>query len=146
MERIPFDIKLRPEIEAGKFLIETRDGSPVRIVCWDAKAERPILYLVFVRGKEWVYSYPLGGFYHSPEVVESDNDLFLVPNPDHKEPTTICSTSVDWDAFRREAAKNILCAIIPLDWVAANDTKEKMCGLSIVIADELIKQLKEGKK
>ena len=47
----------------------------------------------------------------------------------------------DWDAFRREAAKDVLPAVI--------DKKSSMCSYeevvkeAITFADELIKQLKE---
>ena len=40
-ERIPFDIKYRHEIEAGKYLVQTRLGSPARIICWDKKCYYP---------------------------------------------------------------------------------------------------------
>jgi len=53
------------------------------------------------------------------------------------------SPSVDWNAFRREAAKDILCALI----IHCSIPREKD-GVRIAIkyADELIKQLKEEKK
>ena len=44
----------------------------------------------------------------------------------------------DWDAFRRDAAKDILCAIISTT-VGANP---KDVTMAIDIADELIRQLK----
>ena len=44
--KIPFDIKYRPEIESGKYKVQTRDGHSVRIVCWDALGEYPILALI----------------------------------------------------------------------------------------------------
>ena len=46
--------------------------------------------------------------------------------------------SVDWDAFRREAAKDILCAMIHHQ----NSTDPTEVSIAIDIADELIKQLK----
>ena len=52
------------------------------------------------------------------------------------------SPSVDWEAFRREAAKDILvalCTTLPIN-------KKEDVRLAINIADELIKQLKEEKK
>ena len=48
----------------------------------------------------------------------------------------------DWDSFRREATKDILCAIISTT-VGANP---KDVTMAIEIADELIKQLKEGEE
>lgn len=49
--------------------------------------------------------------------------------------------TVDWEAFRREAAKDILCAMIHHQ----NSTDSTEVSIAIDIADELIKQLKEGK-
>ena len=48
----------------------------------------------------------------------------------------------DWDVFRRDAAKDILCAIISTT-VGANPEDVTM---AIDIADELIKQLQEDEK
>lgn len=44
--RIPFDVKYRPQIESGEYKVEIRDGSPVRIICWDAKGRKPIIALI----------------------------------------------------------------------------------------------------
>lgn len=33
--KIPFDISKRPQIESGEYKVETRDGKPARILCWD---------------------------------------------------------------------------------------------------------------
>lgn len=48
MAKIPFDIKYRPEIEAGKFKVVTEYGERARIICWDSKyhASLPIIALV----------------------------------------------------------------------------------------------------
>lgn len=57
--------------------------------------------------------------------------------------------SCDWEAFRREAAKEILCAV--LAGGVANGAKgfdaqkEELIAVSIEMSDELIKQLKEEK-
>lgn len=140
-ERIPFDIKYRPEIEAGKYLVETREGEPVRIICWDRRGVEPIVALIGDGRLEEVDTFYTNGVYIRGK--QSVHDLSLIPNPDYKEPTTTCSTSVDWDAFRREAAKDILCALITSDMAGAPEEKSRW---SIDAADELIKQLKEGKK
>ena len=47
----------------------------------------------------------------------------------------------EWEAFRREAAKDILCAIIS----ATNGATSGDIAMAIEIADKLIKQLKEEK-
>lgn len=49
---------------------------------------------------------------------------------------------IDWDAFHREAAKDILCAMIHHQ----NSTDPSEISIAIDIADELIKQLKEERK
>ncbi len=49
------------------------------------------------------------------------------------------NSSVDWDAFRREAAKDIFCAMIH----HRNSTDPTEVSIAIDIADELIKKLKE---
>ena len=55
-----------------------------------------------------------------------------------------------WGSFRREAAKDILCAV--LAGGIANGAKgfdaqkEELVNVSIGVADELIKQLREGKE
>lgn len=33
--KIPFDITKRPQIESGEYKVETRNGRPARILCWD---------------------------------------------------------------------------------------------------------------
>lgn len=48
----------------------------------------------------------------------------------------------DWEAFHREAAKDIFCAIIS----TTNGATPGDITMAIEIADELIKQLKEKKK
>lgn len=35
MSRLKFDIKFKPQIESGEYKVETRDGKPARILCWD---------------------------------------------------------------------------------------------------------------
>ena len=55
------------------------------------------------------------------------------------------SESVDWDAFRREAAKDILCALIGREGLLVVDKRPGEIEVTdaICIADELIKQLKQ---
>lgn len=62
----------------------------------------------------------------------------------HFEDSELDFSFEDWDAFRREAAKDILGAVIA--------KKSSMCSYAEVVeeaikfADELIKQLRDGKK
>ena len=67
--------------------------------------------------------------------------------------TIINQDSFDWQSFRAEAAKDILCASLSggiasgmIDMIAIIQEKETIVSGSIEIADELINQLKEKKK
>jgi hypothetical protein len=51
--------------------------------------------------------------------------------------------TVDWSSFRREAAKDILCAMIQ---AGVDDAWRNVVPAAIEGADELIKQLREGEK
>lgn len=53
----------------------------------------------------------------------------------HEDATALC---VDWEAFRREAARDILCAIISDKW-ATKSTVER----AVKLADELVNELKD---
>ena len=58
--------------------VETRDGRPVRIVCYDKKPEyNPILALVNYNGIEIPTSYNADGTYYSSGIVSS-RDLVIV--------------------------------------------------------------------
>lgn len=61
---------------------------------------------------------------------------FLTPYEQYEE------DCYDWSDFRREAAKDIFCAMIHHQ----NSTDPFEVSIAIDIADELIKQLKEEKK
>ena len=55
--------------------------------------------------------------------------------------------TVDWSAFRREAAKDILCALAGnKDYLKVIGRIEPETMLAIRFADELIKQLKDEPK
>ena len=46
MAKIPFDIKFKPQIESGEYKVETRDGLPVRVLCFDAEGRFPVVAMV----------------------------------------------------------------------------------------------------
>lgn len=43
MAKVKFDLKYKDDIIKGSVKVETRDGQPVRIVCWDWSEKYPIL-------------------------------------------------------------------------------------------------------
>ena len=71
-------------------------------------------------------------------VVYKPSDLEFIDRPAPLEPI------VDWSAFRREAAKDILCALTGnKDYLKVIGRIEPETMLAVRFADELIKQLKE---
>lgn len=52
--------------------------------------------------------------------------------------------SVDWDAYRREAAKAAMLKMLMCDFdTDAYPDPQEICGMAVLYADELIKQLQE---
>lgn len=76
MAKIPFDIKYRPQIESGKYKVETEEGSPARIICWDSpiNKERPIIAIVF---DDQIEQYKADGHYDD-DFGTCNYDLFIV--------------------------------------------------------------------
>lgn len=70
-----------------------------------------------------------------------DDWLALTPAP-FEEPLQRPKDTTDWEAFRREAAKDFVVALIS----SGNGLNPKNIAYSIEMADELIKQLKEDEK
>ena len=88
--RIPFDSKYRDKIESGEYKVVTRDGKPVRIICWDMDSYNHIVALVAnypnYNGSlsEHIFSYGMDGRYSA--TAENAEDLFIVtPEPEMTE-------------------------------------------------------------
>lgn len=109
--------------------------------------------VVFERAKETGFCVSLRGFAECVGVVPST--IVNWKNNPEKELRGIESTKVqyvkeevekfepefvDWSSFRREAAKDILCALVSDGRTSVNAESVKN---SIAIADELIRQLKQ---
>lgn len=87
MKIIPFDIKLRPQVQSeenhyqGRYKVQTKSGNTVRIVCWDKKDFTfPIVALVedsLPGSEETTLSFCQDGMYY-PRGIESNNDLCLL--------------------------------------------------------------------
>ena len=83
--KIPFDIKYRPQIESSEYKVETRDGRPARVVCWDRFSTEPydncnIVALVTRDKSESTYYYYQDGHLWNKANGEGDSplDLFIV--------------------------------------------------------------------
>lgn len=73
MKRIPFNILNRPEIEAGKYKVETEDGTHnVRIVCWDAKGPGDTTYIVGLQTKKGEDTEKLQKYYEDGNLVSAN--------------------------------------------------------------------------
>ena len=79
MNEICFVLELAKDIQAGKSKgrIVTRDGKPVRIVCWDVKGDYPILALVDLGYIETPARYTADGHYDLRGNVKSNYDLLI---------------------------------------------------------------------
>ena len=75
--KIPFDIKYRPEIESGKYKVQTRDGRSVRIICWDRKGDDcPIIALLNNTYQEDFYDYFDDG--RTTPTLDCGSDLLII--------------------------------------------------------------------
>lgn len=80
MKRIEFDIKYRPEIESGKYKVETRDGRSVEILKWDAKVRKEEGFFLIVCvdcGESIPYIYDSKGKIHEYLVNGTHLDLVI---------------------------------------------------------------------
>lgn len=68
--------------------------------------------------------------------LRSSDDVEIIEEEKPKDTT-------DWDAFRREAAKDILAGFAAKIGHPMSDYSEQSCKYAIQLADELIKQLKD---
>lgn len=67
------------EAKAGK-PVQTRDGRPARIICFDRKNRLyPIIALVDLGDYEDYISYTLDGCTNEHKKIENDRDLFMAP-------------------------------------------------------------------
>ena len=115
--RIPFDIKYRPQIESREYKVETRDGKPTRIVCWDMDSYNPIVALVANYPNydgslsEHIFSYSMDGHYSA--TCSSDEDLFIVtPEPEmtafEKKVYAYCDGKTVGEELIKRIAKELL--------------------------------------
>lgn len=86
MKIIPFDINLRKDIQSeengykGRYKVQTRDGKPVKIICWDKIDKRgrpyPIVGLRAIDDTEFIATWTEDGKFTNFE--SNINDLVLV--------------------------------------------------------------------
>ena len=79
MTEIKFDENTAREIMAHVRFgnIKTRDGNPVRIICWNAKGEKPIVGLIDVGDIEIPMKYTAEGKIDTRDYVSMSTDLVI---------------------------------------------------------------------
>lgn len=83
--------------------------------------------------KEWgTVTFIAEGVLHQENLASGEWEII-----DESEPT-------DWPSFRREAAKDALCAMVANNNIGYyGDSNARLAAYAIAIADELIRQLKQ---
>ena len=71
-------------------------------------------------------------------VVYKSSDLEFLETPPKLKP------EVDWDAFRRETAKDVMCAVLSTPGMWTDTTYDGLAAACIKQAEELIEQLKQA--
>lgn len=119
MSRIPFNIKYRPEIEAGKYKVKVGENE-ARIVCWDFNGDN-LIVCVKIDGGEQGLIYDTAGR-HMTKLPEPESDLELYTDePDEltefekavKEAILTWHNPKEWspeDSFIREIAEKPLAS------------------------------------
>lgn len=97
---------------------------------------------------EIVTNFKWSGEWGTASYINSEG-LLCISNTNDGEWTIIEESDdniFDWETFRRETAKSVMCTLIARDQYFENNTDENIARLSIALSDELIRQLKEEKK
>ena len=97
---------------------------------------------------EIVTNFKWSGEWGTASYINSEG-LLCISNTNDGEWTMIEESddkTFDWETFRSETAKSVMCALIARDQYFENNTDETIARLSITLTDELIRQLKEEKK
>lgn len=81
--KMKFDIQYRPRIESGKYGVETADGHPVRIICWDAMPDWPVCAMIKDYSPASTYGYPQLFDEDGKSINSRAKDLVIViPDPE----------------------------------------------------------------
>lgn len=85
--------------------------------------------------------------YTEKQYVATENEEGEVGKRIYFEDSLIIKEAVDWEAFRREAAKDILAGIATRIEIYINEKDRCKAAAhdAIALADELVRQLKDGR-
>ena len=81
MNRVPFDLKYKDKINSGRYPVQTKDGHNVRVICWDASDDFPIV----VVDSGIVYQYDISGKPMIQEDESDDLDLVVITKTEEEE-------------------------------------------------------------
>jgi hypothetical protein len=110
MKEIPFDVKYRPQIESGEYKVVDGWGNQIRIICWDAKGDYPIIGLFDIEeGREEADErYAIDGAYKKG--ATSNNDLRILADI----PEDVPQIGDTWKPKGKEAPTIYLCSVNPI--------------------------------
>lgn len=77
--KIPFNIKYRPQIESGEYKVETIDGNPVRIICWDRHNENKPLIVALISAPACD---ALSNYFQDGKPLSTDSPLLFIITPE----------------------------------------------------------------
>lgn len=80
------------------------------------------------------------------QYLSTDEEYGVVRQTVYYEDGLILEEPVDWNAFRREAAKDIMCAVLSVPGMWEETKYDGLAAACIKQADELITQLKDEPK
>lgn len=94
IQKIPFNIMYRENIERGQLKVETVSGQPVRIICWDAKGSQRANDIIALVGSELgaenIQRYYSDGTLIADSSHHRNKDLvILLPSPKFKVGDTV---------------------------------------------------------
>lgn len=147
MAKIPFDIKFRPQIESGEYKVETSDGCPARIICWDSpiNEDRPIICIVY---DNQIEQYKADGRY---DYETCNYDLIIItPEPELSEFEDAVGAEIFDPPFNEEQIKVIKEESAKLLALARKEMEEELKEKVLhdywkQASDQCIQARKEGK-
>lgn len=76
--KIPFNIKYKPQIESGEYKVVTREGVPIRIICFDAPIRNYPIIGITDDPNDDPFTFTIDGRYVFEPANPDSLDLFII--------------------------------------------------------------------